>query len=1468
MKRALKLMQAILAIIMLFAVTPAMADKTTESEGTSFWFGIPFCDKSSDETLRGSETNSPYELFITSKVNTTVRVFIGKENLYKTVSVLANKPMVVALPDGFMNETSEKVEKKGFFIESDDPIAVVVYVSWQWTGEAYRIVPSEWLGTKYYTLNLYQDYNKDHAGSFRYHPAQILVVASENETDLTYTPTYETQKGVKKGQAKTVRLNQGETFNIMGKIDAPYTHTWESDLTGTLISSTKPVAVYSGVTKGSFPRHSATMLGLKSDFMRNMYMDAMWPIDLLGTDYISAPIMYTGRTAGYGTVPEDRGDIIRFVATENGTIIQQMKDDGSGFTRLAGPLKAGEDYRIMESLTPGYYKANKKVLVGQYGKSWWLSAVHAKVDGEDSKEGDELMNPPKCGQGMMFALTPNSHWCNYSGFNSPKGGMYNYVNLICQTAHVDSILFDNRKLKDEFGSKVKRIPGTIYSYVSATVNAGGHVVQSTKNSVTFAVYSYGNLDGGKDGFAYGYPAAVNYLAPCNDAISITATASCDTIYGTVTTEDLQTDVTCAGLLKLEYDKESTQFAKFVKGPFKIGDKTADFKVIFRNNRTDSITVRAMTKSGNSVSKTYYYSPELIESDKASVTFGILELNKAAERIFTVTNTGTKVAHLNRIYFSDESATEYTIIEPTVLTNIDLAPGQTLPVKVSVITGNPDAGTLRAEIWAELNCYKERLTILTASPGEPDLMINDLPWPPTPANTWAAKKTVEVKNSGNADAYLYGITFPNPDSDGEHFQLLSPLSWTLDNPYVLAPNTSVTFDVQYNPLAEADGTIHSTVATFLTNATKTKLTSTWTGSGITAGPTIEGYDWGGVRVIDEWQVNKNGITKYPAVVKVSAVGNTDLEVTGIEVLSDDQVFVLDEDAKKALKENGLKYNAPAIEIPVDFIPKEQIDYSTIVRLTTRFNGKETVVEATLKGYGLQPHVAVKDLDCGKLDLTKSTQQTKDTIITFRFNSTAPYYEMKLSVYDLKIEGANADKFRINTSNFTMPTATNPIEVNIDGVIDVPIIFDPQVSGKFSANIVATTDAPAVDDNVGKLDGEAMFYEASTTPFTFIPTFMQTKCETKGIVKFINTGDEDLIILEALNQENITKFGDISQFQVIESYLTSAPTIKYAGNTDKNIRVPAKDELNVVVEFAPSDVANYTAVIRYIYNLENSTEPNMTLESTVNGPGMDYHLVTKIPTGYKGTPDDIFGEEGKEPIEVQLYRDPNKETKQIAEAKITEFKVFVKFSTNLDINEKDVWPLVESGSDIIHSGTMTEGWNIETAILDNSELLVHFTAPSGKVLTSTDDNILFKFKMAAYLSDLNAIPLVPTLEIVDHSNVYVKKEAVLGDVIIEKVCIDKARLIQFSGLNYQAGLVSPNPVQNIGTITYVVPINCTVNIDIFNVQGERVTNLVNRRHTPGEYKASIDTDALGLPSGVYTYKIEMGPYSEVRTLVIQK
>lgn len=1458
MKTLTNTLKAFIALIVFFSTITLYAQnegKETEAEGTDFWFGLPHCERSSDENLRGSETNSPYELFITSKVNTTVRIYLMSD-LYKTVNVLANIPMVVALPDGLENQVSEKVAQKGFHVDSDDPIALVVYVSWQWTGEAFRVVPTNWLGKEYYTLNLYQDYNKMHDESFAYHPAQILIVASEDNTTVSYKPTYETEKNIKQGQTKTVKLNQGETFLIKGKININMTQSWQTDLTGSYINADKPIAVYSGHTKGSFPRHSATMLGYKSDFMRNMYMDAMWPVELLGKEYVSAPIMYTGRTSGYGTVTDDRGDIIRFVATKNNTMISMAQSDGSGYVIVAGPLNAGEDFRIMESLTPNAYKSNYPVLVGQYGKSWWRQAVHDKNGDEDGKDDEQLQNPPWCGQGMMLTLTPNSHWCNYSGFNSPKGGMFNYVNLIFKTIHIDSIKFDNRKLKDEFGSRIKKIPGTEYSYVSAAVNAGGHVVQATKNNVTFACYSYGNLDGYKDGFAYGYPAAVNYLSPCNDKIYIEDVANCEIVDGTVISEDLQTDVTCAGIYRLEYDKSTATTAKFTKEPYKIGDKTAKFKIVFRNNKIDSITVRAMTKSGNTASKTYYYYPDMIESSTSLIKYEMLEVNKPSTKSFEITNTGLKPIIIDSLYFNP-SIKEYSIISPTNLKNIPLAPNEKITVTVQVVTNNPDAGDLKAEIWARLNCYAERVVMLNASPGEPDLDMNNLTWDNVPINTDGVTQTVNVFNNGKADAYIYDMSF----DDVQHFRLANPIDFT--NPIVIKPKEHWAFDVIYNP-GDQINIQHTTVAKFETNARKTVLESIWTGDGITAGPRISNYDWKKRRVIDEWSI-AHGVIAYDGEITVQNEGNTNLTVKSIKVNSTEGFFILDQDIVSGIISSGLEAGVP-VTIPTKFIPTVQRSYDATVEIIGVFNNKEVSATGLLLGEGLQPHIKTNDQDFGIVDLTK-TEKTVSKDVIVKFQPTVPNYDMDVTVTDLVIAGANADKFTIDLSKFTMPTATNPIVIPITDSIKVPVIFDPLVSGVYTATLTAVSDAPSADDNVGTLNGEAFIYGVTTTPYNFPPTYIHT-LRTNGTCSITNTGTVPIYIKKALNIENDTKIGDVTAFQVNYSYITDNPTATFNGNTATNIEILPGKTLELNLNFNPIDVKNYNMKVRYYYNIANPSEEDKIAESEITGPGMEYLLVAQIPKNiYHAQPGDVFGENGLPTIDFKLFRD-DKEVKSLDSANITEFKAYVTFSKADDIIRKDVYPMVSGPSDIITAGTMTEGWTVRAAQIIGSKELYVSMKTNGEPLTASDNNVLFRFKMKAYLSNLDTIPMPCVFTASDESDKYIKYTYIEGDISVGAVCIDTARLIDFSGLSYDVGLVNPNPVQSVGTIDYTVPINCTVTIDIYNVNGEKVTTLVNQRMAPGKYQAQVDTQALGLGSGVYTYRIEMGPYKETKTMIIQK
>ena len=83
--------------------------------------------------------------------------------------------------------------------------------------------------------------------------------------------------------------------------------------------------------------------------------------------------------------------------------------------------------------------------------------------------------------------------------------------------------------------------------------------------------------------------------------------------------------------------------------------------------------------------------------------------------------------------------------------------------------------------------------------------------------------------------------------------------------------------------------------------------------------------------------------------------------------------------------------------------------------------------------------------------------------------------------------------------------------------------------------------------------------------------------------------------------------------------------------------------------------------------------------------------------------------------------------------------------------------------------------------------------------------------------------------------------------------------------------PNPFNGETIISYTIPKDGFVNISIFNVAGQFITNLVNEYQLYGEKKVFWDTkDATGsnVPSGVYYYVVSNGIYKEARTMTLLK
>ena len=78
--------------------------------------------------------------------------------------------------------------------------------------------------------------------------------------------------------------------------------------------------------------------------------------------------------------------------------------------------------------------------------------------------------------------------------------------------------------------------------------------------------------------------------------------------------------------------------------------------------------------------------------------------------------------------------------------------------------------------------------------------------------------------------------------------------------------------------------------------------------------------------------------------------------------------------------------------------------------------------------------------------------------------------------------------------------------------------------------------------------------------------------------------------------------------------------------------------------------------------------------------------------------------------------------------------------------------------------------------------------------------------------------------------------------------------------------PNPFNPSTTIRFNLPQEERVRIDIFNINGQLITTLVDKSYKPGFH--AVKFDASHLASGIYLYRIQAGSFNEVRRMTLMK
>ncbi|MBL7953152.1 MAG: gliding motility-associated C-terminal domain-containing protein [Flavobacteriales bacterium] len=300
---------------------PAQAPTQLPTRGTRFWTGY----------MQNGFGAQSLKVHIMSSAATSGTVSMPLNGWSTTFTVAANSVTVVDVPTSAENAGSGNVLPKGVLIQSGDSVNVFVSSFQNFTHDLTQVLPESSLGNTY-RVDAYQglpNFNN-------LHKSELLVVATQDGTQVRITPSVNTLSGQAAGVPFTVNLNAGQSYQLQAATD-------NTDLTNTMVEATavsgtcRPFVVIGGSMCATVPGACQAC---------DAIFEQLVPTTAWGTRYYTAPI-HGVNTSTY-----------RIMANTNGTSV--TINGGAPIT-----LNAGQRYEANGTTAPVCIQASQPVSVVQ-----------------------------------------------------------------------------------------------------------------------------------------------------------------------------------------------------------------------------------------------------------------------------------------------------------------------------------------------------------------------------------------------------------------------------------------------------------------------------------------------------------------------------------------------------------------------------------------------------------------------------------------------------------------------------------------------------------------------------------------------------------------------------------------------------------------------------------------------------------------------------------------------------------------------------------------------------------------------------------------------------------------------------------------------------------------------------------------------------------------------------------------------
>ena len=466
---------SIIALSLLLSSTlVAQERRFATSEGTEFWitFQKNFRDSMEDYTRRErvperdhdsmSEFESEFEpeslrmvpteplhqgLTISAEQAAEGYVEIPGTGFREEFSVVPGMPHKVWINSSIKVMSSEEVEDLGIHVVSNNPVSVVAMSYRYQTTDSYLAFPVSALGTRYRAMG-YKWLASDLL-------SQLAVVATEDQTSVTILPSSRTLGGKPAGKPFTIELNRGQVYQVIPYFDP----SKPSDLTGTLIESNKPVALFSG--------HNCAYVPINTYKACNLLIEQIPPVNSWGTSFVAAPFI------------DRKTYVLRVLADKEGT---EIRRNGVPVASL-GP---GEFYEAIDLTENTLISSNLPVMVTQFATGFTYS----------SRATDHVAD--SIGDPMMIMLPPvNQFLSQYTVAVPFDRDWNNYVTIVLPKRVREALRMNNRPVDPTI---FESIPNSDLMVGSFLLDGGAHRFDAP---APFGLIQYGFGHSAKIYDAYG-----------------------------------------------------------------------------------------------------------------------------------------------------------------------------------------------------------------------------------------------------------------------------------------------------------------------------------------------------------------------------------------------------------------------------------------------------------------------------------------------------------------------------------------------------------------------------------------------------------------------------------------------------------------------------------------------------------------------------------------------------------------------------------------------------------------------------------------------------------------------------------------------------------------------------------------------------------------------------------------------------